>query len=306
MISASYTIQMASRISGVGVHTIRAWEKRYKALEPHRDSSGHRVYTKNDIEKLMLLSELCLLGYSISKVANLSLLDLRNLLIELGKTEESLNKVDFNLVDESSAVDLDQSVSILKFALKNYKVDVISQELGKLKQLLSARDFALTIVMPLCQELNLSFKNGDLNVHQHDALKALIRSKLSFYLFRSEKRERTVDYTVLCNLEGNDDLKMGCAGLLCAHYNINFTFAGTLSAEAFIEFMKFSPAKTFLLGVSFHQSDSALEKIVQKCLPENEIIIVGAFRKNLNSSTKKIINLESISEVDEFLVRRLH
>ena len=57
---------MASKISGVGVHTIRAWEKRYKALVPVRDAAGHRSYSKVDVEKLMLLSELCLLGYTIS------------------------------------------------------------------------------------------------------------------------------------------------------------------------------------------------------------------------------------------------
>jgi len=296
---------MASRISGVGVHTIRAWEKRYKALEPRRDSSGHRVYTKTDIEKLMLLSELCLLGYSISKVANLSQVDLKDLLKVLGKSEESINKLDFRLVEDVSSLDLAQSLSILKFALINYKVDVISQELGKLKNLLSARDYALTIVMPLCHELNQAFKNGDFNVHQYDALKALIRFKLSFYLFRTEKHESTADYTVLCNLEGSDDLKMGCVGLLCANYAINFTFAGTLSAEAFIEFMKFSPAKTFIIGISSYQSDSALDKIVQKCLPENEIIILGAARKIFNTSAKKIITLESIQGVDDFLARRL-
>jgi len=74
---------MASKLSGVGVHTIRAWEKRYRALEPLRDGSGHRVYTKSDVEKLMLLSELCLLGYTISKVAKLSIEELKAQLLDL-------------------------------------------------------------------------------------------------------------------------------------------------------------------------------------------------------------------------------
>lgn len=90
MVSTTYTIQMASKLSGVGVHTIRAWEKRYKALEPSRDASGHRTYSKTDVEKLILLSELCLLGYTISKVANLSIPELKELLIDLGKRKRVL------------------------------------------------------------------------------------------------------------------------------------------------------------------------------------------------------------------------
>ena len=72
-----YSIQLASKISGVGVHTIRAWEKRYQAVVPQRNTSGRREYNDKDIERLSLLSELCTLGHSIGKIANLSTEDLK-------------------------------------------------------------------------------------------------------------------------------------------------------------------------------------------------------------------------------------
>ena len=53
-----YNIQIASKLSGVGTHTLRAWEKRYGAVIPMRNESGRRLYSDDDVEKLRLLSEL--------------------------------------------------------------------------------------------------------------------------------------------------------------------------------------------------------------------------------------------------------
>ena len=123
-----YTIQMASKISGVGVHTIRAWEKRYKAIVPIRDEAGHRVYSKEDVEKLKLLSELCVLGYTISKIARLSSEELREQLSDLGKNSAITSANNLKLIDENQDVNIEEMLIILRLALKSYKLDVISQD----------------------------------------------------------------------------------------------------------------------------------------------------------------------------------
>lgn len=151
---------MASKISGVGVHTIRAWEKRYKALEPIRDSSGHRVYNKTDVEKLILLSELCFVGYAISKVAKFSIPELKELLKSLGKVTEEVPSEGFNLIKDQPTVQASDSIGILKFALVNLKMDIINVELGKLKLAIDPKDFALEIVLPLYQQIQEMKSNG--------------------------------------------------------------------------------------------------------------------------------------------------
>jgi len=146
-----YTIQMASKISGVGVHTIRAWEKRYKAIVPDRDHTGHRVYSKKDIEKLILLSELCFLGMSISKVANYDLAELKNHLLELGVTPEKLKKMEFNLAGESdqNQAQFDFKIPILKMALDSQKWDILFKELEILASHLSVLQFLDSVIFPL-------------------------------------------------------------------------------------------------------------------------------------------------------------
>ena len=226
--NTSYTIQMASKISGVGVHTIRAWEKRYKALEPHRDSAGHRTYTKTDIEKLMLLSELCLLGYTISKVAKLSIPELKELLKDLGKIEESIEFPEFNLMKEKPKIDSSQSLGILLFALRSYKLDVIHQEIGKIKTILSARDLALDVILPLLNETKDLVARSEFTLNQKEAVANLLRFHAGYALYKhNERRERNSITVVVAGLSaGNDDLGSVIAGLSCNYYGFNYIFFG--------------------------------------------------------------------------------
>ena len=74
---SQYSIQVVSNITGIGVHTLRAWEKRYKAVVPERSENGRRMYKDSDVEKLKLLAELCSIGNQIGTIANLSIEELK-------------------------------------------------------------------------------------------------------------------------------------------------------------------------------------------------------------------------------------
>lgn len=48
----------ASRIVQVPAHTLRYWEARVGFLRPARRSSGHRRYTRSDIETILFVKDL--------------------------------------------------------------------------------------------------------------------------------------------------------------------------------------------------------------------------------------------------------
>lgn len=73
-----YTIKNVSMITGIGVHTLRAWEKRYGVVIHERSTSGRRYYSENDIEKLKLIATLNKTGEQISQIAKLSFDELKN------------------------------------------------------------------------------------------------------------------------------------------------------------------------------------------------------------------------------------
>ena len=198
-----YTIQMASKISGVGVHTIRAWEKRYKAIVPIRDEAGHRVYSKDDVEKLILLSELCLVGYTISKIASLSITELKAQLKELGKNEDSLESLDLKLINEKVEVNTDESLMILRLALKTYKLDVISQELSKLKILLNPRDFVFKIITPLMSDLGRAVHSNEYSISQEHALSSIVKFHIGHLMYRQQDANKNRPTYIVCGI-GSD------------------------------------------------------------------------------------------------------
>jgi MerR family transcriptional regulator, light-induced transcriptional regulator len=68
--------------TGVSVHVLRAWERRYAVVLPHRTEGGRRLYTDLDVQRLRLLRVLTEAGRSIGQVAHLSTAALRRLALE--------------------------------------------------------------------------------------------------------------------------------------------------------------------------------------------------------------------------------
>jgi DNA-binding transcriptional MerR regulator len=53
-----FTMGEIERIAQVPAHTLRYWEKRVGLLKPARRSSGHRRYTREDLETILKLKDL--------------------------------------------------------------------------------------------------------------------------------------------------------------------------------------------------------------------------------------------------------
>lgn len=50
--STLFSIGEVAAMVGISAHTIRAWERRYQVLTPHRTATGQRRYTMADVELL--------------------------------------------------------------------------------------------------------------------------------------------------------------------------------------------------------------------------------------------------------------
>lgn len=66
-----YAIREVSELTGVKPVTLRAWQRRYNLIQPERTDKGHRLYTKQQIDKIAEIQNWLAKGISISKVAKL-------------------------------------------------------------------------------------------------------------------------------------------------------------------------------------------------------------------------------------------
>jgi len=62
-------IGAVARRTGVAVATLRAWESRYQVLQPCRTDGGHRLYSEEDVDRVLAVLRLTAQGWSVSAAA---------------------------------------------------------------------------------------------------------------------------------------------------------------------------------------------------------------------------------------------
>jgi MerR family transcriptional regulator, light-induced transcriptional regulator len=77
-----HPIGVVSKRTGISLHVLRAWERRYGVVEPVRTAGGQRLYSDADIARLRLLRQVTEAGRSISLVAELTAAELARLVEE--------------------------------------------------------------------------------------------------------------------------------------------------------------------------------------------------------------------------------
>lgn len=87
--NGSYRIGDVARYVGVSTHALRAWERRYGTVEPHRTPGGSRLYDAQQIDRLKTLKELTDFGHSIGEVARMTLEELKRLLAATNELSQS-------------------------------------------------------------------------------------------------------------------------------------------------------------------------------------------------------------------------
>lgn len=63
-----FPIREVSRLTGVNPVTLRAWERRYGLIQPVRTESGHRLYSRTDIDTVHRILDWIGRGLAVSKV----------------------------------------------------------------------------------------------------------------------------------------------------------------------------------------------------------------------------------------------
>ncbi|UKT65327.1 MerR family transcriptional regulator [Pedobacter mucosus] len=74
-----YNISDLEQLSGIQSHTIRIWERRYKALKPMRSKGNTRLYNDEQLVRLLNIATLNQSGLKISKVCSLTDTEVKDL-----------------------------------------------------------------------------------------------------------------------------------------------------------------------------------------------------------------------------------
>ncbi|MES2527589.1 MAG: MerR family transcriptional regulator [Bdellovibrionota bacterium] len=307
-----FNIQVASQLSGVASATIRAWEKRYNAVVPDRAENKHRLYSEKDIEKLALLYKLTELGQSIGKIAHLELSELKLIYSTLLHRPYDERHV---VTPHHDKVDYDKILASLHLALEAYKLDIISHEFEKARNLVTPRDLCLNILIPLFQQIGLKVSRGELSVAQEHTLSAIVSSHIGQMMgHHYQKTSATNDLILITTPEGEmHQIGILAAALLCVHYSIKFIFLGaSLPAVSLAEAANALQPSAILLGTTRYQLDdhNTLEDYLSQLrsnlhVPVNLMLggnIKGFMKNDLDKQKTQFF--PTLQALDEFLAKK--
>jgi methanogenic corrinoid protein MtbC1 len=159
----AYPIRAVSKLTGISVDTLRAWERRHGVVQPERDERG-RIYSEADVERLTLLRRAVERGHAIGRVAPLAVDDLRALVGRgAGSPPTEL---------ASSPV----AVADLLALVQRFDLEALRRELNRLAVVLTPRQLALEVALPLMRLVGEAWHEGRVNVGQEHLVTAEIRS----------------------------------------------------------------------------------------------------------------------------------
>jgi DNA-binding transcriptional MerR regulator len=137
-----FTIKQLEDLSGIKAHTIRIWEQRYALVCPQRNGLNARLYTLEELERLLLVTVLNRNGVRISIIAKLPKEVLLRQLDEL-RTEEALkHKLLHRLIMALYRLDTERFTNTLCAAVLAWGTD----------------DVMATIILPFAERTGLLWK----------------------------------------------------------------------------------------------------------------------------------------------------
>jgi DNA-binding transcriptional MerR regulator len=265
--SVRYPIRAVSRLTGLGIDTLRAWERRHGAVIPVRDDRG-RMYTDADIGRLRLLRGAVEHGHSIGRIARLSDEELRRF------AEAAIAP---SAVDAVRRTSLDTAA--LRAALRQYDALTIDHEIARLASVLRPLEILEGVLMPMLVQVGDDWYRKRATIAHEHLMSSTIRSALGSFVrlhIRADVPSRMVFATP--SDERHEIGTLGAA-MLAASSGLGITYLGPdLPAAEIVECVKPAGAQVLVLGLTMMSARKPLERelrTIARDLPKHVELWVG-------------------------------
>ena len=257
--SASYPIRAVSRMTGIGIDTLRAWERRYRAVTPVRDDRG-RMYTDADVARLRLLSAAVEQGHSIGRLAGLSNDELHDLCGAAGA-------VALPGADPARRTPLDTTPLIT--ALRQYDAVGIDEQLSRLAAVLRPLELLQDVLMPLLTRVGDDWHSQRTRIAQEHLMSSTIRSLLGAFLRLYARREASTRLLFATPSGERHEIATLGAAMLAASAGLGVSYLGAdLPAREIIDSVEPAGAQVLVLGLTTDAAAKACERELKTIVRE--------------------------------------
>jgi MerR family transcriptional regulator, light-induced transcriptional regulator len=299
---ALHPIGVVARRTGISLHVLRAWERRYGVVEPMRTEGGQRLYTDADIVRLRLLRRVTEAGRNISQVAQLTEQELARLATEDAPLESA---------GPPSSDDVVAYREACLGAARRLDADALHATLMRAVVSLRPGEFLDDVLLPLLREVGEEWHAGRLSPAQEHVVSATARRVVTWLVDAYESADSAP--LVLVTTVAGEEHEFGAlmVSVIALDEGWRVSYLGTsLPAAEIIRAAQMVDASLVALSVvNRGADDAAVAEVssVRVALPATVPVVVGgagavARRASLIEAGAEV--LEDSAELREALRRQ--
>jgi MerR family transcriptional regulator, light-induced transcriptional regulator len=289
---ASYSIKDLEELSGIKAHTIRIWEKRYGIIMPERTTTNIRLYSDEDLKKLLNVSILNRYGLKISHLARLSQNELKEKVIHISQeTTDTATQIE-NLI--ISMIELDEwkfdkflSNSIIKIGFEETLVQVMH---------------------PFFEKIGLLWQTGSISPAQEHFVSNLLRQKLIVAIDGQEPVTRSSRHTFVLFLHENELHELGLLfySYLLKKNGFKVIYLGqAVPLNDLEKIIRIKEVQFFLTSFTTGIAQKTLKEYLEKMaatFPQQTIFYTGYQTENIHGALpQNLVKIESVKHFQEII-----
>ncbi len=252
-----FPIKIVSHMTGLTVHTIRMWEKRYKAVEPQRTSTNRRLYSDQDIFRLRLLKKATDMGYSIGQVVKWNTSELEKFV-----TSYHLDSVVSPLTSDSSTTEKNLSFFYQQAWEAILTLNAVHLENILLQTIASHNLFTVLekLIVPLLKNIGDSWQKGLIRIYHEHMMTIVIRKFLQDQLLSIRVPPSAPTIVVATPTGQQHELGALISAVTAASLGWEVIYLGTnLPAEEIAGVINEKKAQALLLSIVYPARDPQLK-----------------------------------------------
>jgi DNA-binding transcriptional MerR regulator len=292
-INAKYSISDLSHYTGIKPHTIRIWEKRYNLLAPKRSCTNIRGYDGCQLRKLLNINTLLHSGWKISRISQLSEVEMDAEVRMVMDRSEGSSKIDF-------------LINGLMVHMLNFDEQRFSQVFTQAVEQYGLKNSIVEIVYPFLKKIGVLWQIDDISPAQEHFASAILRRKILSEIDRMPQADHSKNRIVLC-LPPDEFHELP---LLLAHYillekGVNTVYLGSsvppeMAAETAKQTKSGFLFTLFMSGAPAEKIRGYLETIHENA-PDLKIYFSGSPETCKKSGPNdRIFSLEGIEAFERF------
>jgi hypothetical protein len=173
---ALYNIGVVTRVTGVPITTLHAWERRYGFPNAERTAGGHRLYSEKDIARLRWVKSQVDMGLTVSRAVIAVRAAEADGRLYVGVEPEPISKAESGTLSSHSI-----RVTLLD-SLTHHDLLRADQFMGEMLAFFSPEELTLNIIGPVLNSIGEAWENGEISIATEHLASNYLRHRLLMWM----------------------------------------------------------------------------------------------------------------------------